>query len=351
MPQLYTNSNIMNNNKVLITGVTGFLGSHTAVQLLNKGYQVIGTVRDKKRIDSIKEVIGMHTQYLHNITFAVAELTDPDVWKELTQDLDFVQHIASPFPRELPKSDDELIIPAKNGALNVLKAAAANNVKRVVLTSALAAIAYGRSSADLHNVFDENDWTDVHSKKDITPYYKSKTIAERAAWDFIRDSQSNLELVTVCPGAILGPVIEKDFGTSANIVISLLNRSFPVIPKIGFELVDVRSVSDLLIKAMEIPHAAGNRYIASSDYLTLKNVADILQANYPERKIPSTEIPNFLTRIIAIFQPILKPVLLEIVKRNIDLGKARRELQWVPINPKDSVIACAESIFAQKIVI
>ena len=342
---------MMNNKKVLLTGVTGFLGSHTAIQLLNKGYQVIGTLRDKDRIDSIREVIGLHTHHIDNLTFAVADLSDPEIWKELTRGVDFVQHVASPFPRELPKNEDELIIPAKNGALNLLRAAAANNVKRVVLTSALAAIAYGKTPSDLKNIFDENDWTDVSSNKDITPYYKSKTIAERVAWDFIRDSQSNLELVTVCPGAILGPVIEKDFGTSANIVISLLNRSFPVIPKIGFELVDVRSVADVLIKAMEIPHAAGNRYIASSGYLTMKNVADILQANYPERKIPSIEIPNLVTKVIALFQPILKPVLLEMVKRNIDLSKAQRELQWVPITPKDSIIACAESIFEQKLVV
>ena len=222
----------MNNRKVLVTGVTGFLGSHTAIQLLNKGYEVIGTVRAKNRIDSIKEVIVDHTDQVHKLTFAVADLSDKGVWNELTQAVDFVQHVASPFPRELPKHEDELIIPAKYGALNILEAAATNHVKRVVMTSSLAAVAYGKSTDELNQVFNENNWTDINRKKDITPYLKSKTIAEKAAWNFIRNNPTDLELVTVCPGAILGPVLEKDFGTSANIVISLLNGSYPALPEI-----------------------------------------------------------------------------------------------------------------------
>ncbi|RBQ11535.1 SDR family oxidoreductase [Pedobacter miscanthi] len=340
----------MNNKKVLLTGVTGFLGSHAAIQLLNKGYEVRGTLRDKGRIDAIREVIAAHTGQINKLEFAVAELSDGGAWKELTQGIDFIQHTASPFPRELPRDENDLILPAKNGTLNILEAAAANQVKRIVMTSSLSAIAYGRANREDGKVFNENDWTDVNSKKDITPYYKSKTIAEKAAWDFIRNSETDLELVTVCPGAILGPVIEQDFGNSANIVVSLLNGSFPALPKIGFDLVDVRSVADLLIKAMEIPEAAGNRYIAASGYLSLKEVAGILKAHFPERKIPSAELPDFVTRILALFRPELKPVLLEMVRRKIDVNKAVRTLNWKPLDVKEAVIACAESILAHKIV-
>ncbi|MEO6633624.1 MAG: NAD-dependent epimerase/dehydratase family protein, partial [Mucilaginibacter sp.] len=286
----------------------------------------------------------------HKLSFAVADLSDKGIWSELTQDVDFVQHVASPFPRELPKHEDELIVPAKNGTLNILNAAAANNVKRVVVTSSLAAVAYGKSTEELNQIFNENDWTDINRKKDITPYLKSKTIAEKAAWDFIRSNPSNLELVTVCPGAILGPVIEQDFGTSANIVISLLNGSYPAIPKIGFDVVDVRSVADLLIRAMEMPKAAGNRYIAASEYLTMKDVSGILKEHYPERKIPTAEFPNFVTKVIAMFRPELKPVLLEMVRRKTDLSKAINELQWHPLSAREAVVACAESVFAKKIV-
>ncbi|WP_293946862.1 MULTISPECIES: hypothetical protein [unclassified Sphingobacterium] len=211
------------------------------------------------------------------------------------------------------------------------------------MTSSLAAVAYGRSVKDPNKVFTEKDWTDSNSKGDLTPYYKSKAIAEKAAWDFIENNPNSFELVTVCPGAILGPVIEKDYGTSAEIIVVLLSRSYRALPKIGFDIVDVRSVTDLLIRAMEYPQAAGNRYIASSGYLTLKNVAIILKEQFPERKIPTAEFPNFITRMLAQVRPELKPVLLEMVRRKTDISRATNELGWQPIGIREAVIACTES--------
>jgi len=205
----------MNNKRILLTGITGFLGSHTAIQLLNRGYEVVGTLQNKDRINSIREIIGKNTANIDKLTFAIANLNDSAIWFELTKNIDCVHHIASPFPRELPKHENDLIVPAKQGTLNVLKAASANNVKRVVMVSSIAAIVYGKSKDELNKVFDESDWTDETSDKDTTPYFKSKAIAEKAAWEFIKQNNSNLELVTVCPGAILGPVLENDFGTSA----------------------------------------------------------------------------------------------------------------------------------------
>lgn len=340
----------MENKKVLLTGITGFLGSHTAIQLLNKGYLVTGTVRSADKINAIRNVIAAHTSHIDHLTIEVASLNDAQVWDRLTRDMDYVQHVASPIPRALPKHEDELIIPAQQGTLNVLRAASANGVKRVVLTSSLSAIAYGRPEIDPEKVFTEADWTDINSKKDLTPYYKSKTIAEKTAWDFIKSVHTDLELVTVCPGIILGPVLEEDFGTSANLIVSLMNGSFPALPKIGFDVVDVRSVADLLIKAMEAPQAAGNRYLCASSYLTLKDIALIVKQHFPERKIPTAELPNFMARILALFQPALKPVLLELVKRKTNLNKAKKELKWEPLPAKDAVIACAESILEHKIV-
>ncbi|MBB1646700.1 aldehyde reductase [Sphingobacterium sp. UME9] len=340
----------MKSKQVLLTGVTGFLGSHTAIQLLDKGYEVIGTLRTKDRISSIKGIIGQHTDHLDKLHFAVADLSDPHVWNDLAKGVDFIQHVASPFPARLPKNEDELIIPAKNGVLNILRAAVENNVKRVVMTSSLAAVAYGQQEKDPNKIFTENDWTDISGKGDLTPYYKSKTIAEKVAWDFIGQEAGPLQLVTVCPGAILGPVIEKDYGTSAEIVVALMNCSYPALPKIGFDLVDVRSVADLLILAMESPKAAGNRYIAAAGYSTLKSVARILKENFPERKIPTTEFPNFITRMLAQFRPELKPVLLEMVRRKTDLSKAQKELGWQPIPVTKAIIACAKSLLELQIV-
>lgn len=336
----------MNNKRILLTGITGFLGSHTAIQLLNRGYEVVGTLQSKDRINSIREIINRKTVNFDKLSFAVANLNDSAVWFELTKNIDYVHHIASPFPRELPKHENDLIVPAKQGTLNVLKAASANNVKRVVMVSSIAAIVYGKSKEELNKVFDESDWTDETSSKDTTPYFKSKAIAEKAAWEFIRQDKSNLELVTVCPGAILGPVLENDFGTSANIVIKILDGSSPALPKIGFDVIDVRSAADLLIKAMETPQAAGNRYIASSGYMTFKEVAMILKEQYPSKKIPTAELPNFAARLFSIFEKSLRPILIELgIKRKTEITKAQKELQWQPLSPKTAVLACAESVF------
>ncbi|HLW38975.1 MAG TPA: NAD-dependent epimerase/dehydratase family protein [Brumimicrobium sp.] len=341
----------MKNKRVLLTGVTGFLGSHTAIQLLEKGYEVVGTLRSKDRINSIKEIIAKHTANSNNLTFAVADLNDSNIWLELTKNIDYVQHIASPFPSELPKHENELIVPALQGTLNILEAASTNKVNRVVVVSSVAAVVYGKSKSELNKIFNESDWTDETNKKDTTPYFRSKTLAEKAAWKFIKQNNSNLELTTVLPSAILGTILEKDFSTSANTVIKILDGSSPALPKIGFDIVDVRSVADLLIKAMEMPQAAGNRYIASAGYLTFKEIAQILKQQYPDRKIPTKELPNFAARLFSIFEPSLKPILLELgIRRKTDSSKAKKELNWQPISPQEAVIACAKSVFENGIV-
>lgn len=341
----------MNNKRVLLTGITGFLGSHTAIQLLNAGYEVVGTLRNKDRINSNKQIIGKHTVNLGNLTYEEADLNDADVWFQLTKNIDHVQHIASPFPRKMPKHEDDLVIPAKEGTLNILKAASANKVDRVVMVSSIAAVVYGKKKKELDNVFNENDWTDETNKKDTTPYLRSKTIAEKAAWEFMDDNAPDLELTTILPGAILGPVLEKDFGTSANIVIKILDGSSPALPKIGFEIVDVRSVANLQIKAMEMPQAANNRYIASSGYLTFKDVAMILKQQYPDKKIPNFELPNFAVRLFSNFDASLKPVLMDLgIKRKTDISKAKKELQWQALSAKKAVTACAKSVFENGIV-
>lgn len=341
----------MQGKKVLLTGVTGFLGSHTTIQLLEKGYKVIGTLRNIERTNSIKKLISKHTKNIDNLAIVEANLNNQDIWLKISQDVDFIQHIASPFPRELPKKDDELIIPAKSGVLNVLHAAVVNKVKRVVVTSSMAAIAYGKHKEDFKRIFDETDWTDETNLKDSTPYFRSKTIAEKAAWKFISQSNSSLELSTVLPGAILGPVLENDYGTSANIVIKSLDGTIPAVPKIGFDIIDVRSVADLLIRAMELPQAANNRYIASSGYLTFKDVAGILKKEYPDKKIPSKEFPDVLVKLFSNFDKTLKPILIDLsVKRKLDNTKAIKELNWKPIPIDKAVLDCAKSVIELGIV-
>lgn len=341
----------MDKKKVLLTGITGFLGSHTAIQLLEKGYEVIGTLRNMERANSIREVIAKkskHTQYLR---FAEADLKDTDIWLELSQGVDYIQHIASPFPRTLPKKEEELLLPAKEGTLNILRAASANKVKRVVITSSIAAIVYGKSKMELDKVFDERDWTDETNKSDSSPYFRSKTVAERAAWEFLSKDRSRLEISTVLPGAILGPVLEEDFGTSANIVIKMLDGSSPALPKIGFDIVDVRSVADLLIRAMEMPQAANKRYIASAGYFTFKEISQVLRQHYPFRKIPHSELPNFAVRLFSLFDPSVKPILVDLgIKRKTAIDKAIKELQWQPLSAREAILSCAKSVLEAGIV-
>lgn len=337
--------------KVLLTGITGFLGSHTAIQLLEKDYEVIGTLRDMTRAASIRKVIGLHTDKVANLKFKVAELGDAKVWMELTKSVDYVQHIASPFPRVLPKDEDELIVPAREGVLNILKASAANSVKRVVLTSSSSAILYGKAKHERSGVFDENTWTDASQSSDITPYFKSKTLAEKAAWEFIAQDTSGLELSTVLPGAIVGPVLEEDFGTSANIVIKSLDGTMPAIPKIGFDMVDVRSVAELLILAMERPEAANQRYAGSAGFMKFKDVVEVLKKNYPQRKLPSKVLPDFAVRLFSHFDKTLKPVLLDLsVERKVNNSKAKTQLGWKPLSNEQSLLDCAKSVIALGIV-
>lgn len=337
--------------KVLVTGVTGFLGSHTTIQLLNKGYEVVGTLRSLQRAEAIKAVIAKHTANTHLLSFAEADLSDEKVWLQLTKGVDYVQHIASPFPRELPKNDEELIGPAKNGVLTILKAAAQNGVKRVVLTSSSSAILYGRAKNKRNVTLDERTWTDVTNLADTTPYFRSKTIAEKAAWEFMKADKSGLELTTVLPGAILGPVLEEDFGTSANIVIKALDGSMPALPAIGFDVVDVRSVAELLILAMEKPQAAHQRYAGSAGFISFKEVAKIIKESYPRRKVPSLLLPNFAVRLFSYFDKTLQPVLLDLgVQRKINNSKAINELGWKPRPNREAVVSCAESVLQLGIV-
>jgi dihydroflavonol-4-reductase len=340
-----------NKKKVLLTGITGFVGSHTAIQLLEQGYHVIGTLRDMKRVDSIKRTIEKHTSKIDNLSFVEADIQNESIWQKLMIGVDYVQHIASPFPKVMPKDENELIKPARDGNLNILSAAAACKVKRVVVTSSGAAINYGLPKEQRSGIFDETHWTDVNSKEDLSPYYKSKAIAEKAAWDFIKNDHSGLELVTVCPGLILGTLLQKDFNASTNAVIKMLDGSMPAVPKIGFNIVDVRSIASLLILAMEQPQAANQRYIGSAGYITFSDMAKILKKAYPKMTIPSLKLPDFTLYILSFFDATLKPVLLDLgTERRMNNSKAINDLGWKPLKPEETVLSCAASILQLGIV-
>lgn len=335
---------------VIVTGITGYIGPYTAIQLLNQGYRVVGTMRDLKREPHIRKVIAPHTDHLDRLSFRSANLTDkPAAWSAVVQGAQYIVHVASPFPQVMPKDPNEVIAPAREGVLNVLQAASQMSVKRVVLTSSIVAMAHGVTKK---KVFTERDWTDPDNLKDTTPYVRSKAIAERAAWDFMKTEPNGLELAVVNPGLVLGPVIDpKDYGTSAALVLKMLDGSLPALPQAAFSLVDVRSVADMHVKAMETPEAAGERFICANAYMTLRETADVLRQHYPSRKIPKASLPDWVVRLLAKFDRETAPVVLELnAERKHDNSKARAVLDWQPISAQQSIVDTAESLINLKFV-
>ena len=335
---------------VLVTGASGFIASHCIIQLLDKGYRVRGTLRSLDRADGLRQVIASQTDPGDRLEFVVADLKGDDGWGQAVTGCSHVLHVASPIPRTAPKHPDELIVPARDGALRVLKAAAAAGVKRVVMTASTAAICYGHGN--IGRPFTEEDWSDPDGA-DNSAYTRSKTIAERAAWDFIEQDASGLELVTINPGAVLGPVLEADYGTSAEIVVKLMNGDFPGTPRMGFPLVDVRDVADIHIRAMEQPEAAGNRFMAANEFMWMADVAAVLRQHRPDyaRKIPTRGLPSWLVRTISLFDSVTRSVTFELdVRRDVTSDKARRMLGWSPRSNEEAIKATADSVVALGIV-
>jgi dihydroflavonol-4-reductase len=331
--------------KVLVTGASGFVAQHVILLLLEKGYEVRGTLRSLKRADEVRNVLAKFNPKAKDIEFVEADLGADAGWAEAVKSCEFVHHVASPFPSVHPKDEMELIRPARDGALRVLKAAKAAGVKRVVMTSSMAAIAYGHGD-NRAEVSDETMWSNPEGP-DNTPYTKSKTIAERAAWDYVNGEGKGLELATVNPTGILGPALSKDVSTSLEIPIRLMNGKTPGIPRLGFSLVDVRDVAECQVRAMELPAAAGERFLATHDFMWFEEAADILRKEFPayDKKIPSRKVPDIMLKIMSVFQPIYKQTVTELGRtRAASNAKATRVLGVKFRTAKEALVASARSL-------
>lgn len=331
---------------VLVTGGSGFIGSHTILQLLAAGHVVRTTVRDPSREPEVRAILlNAGAQPELSLTFFVADLEKDEGWTEAAAGCDYVLHVASPFPSKVPQDENDLIRPAREGTLRVLRAARAAGVKRVVLTSSFAAIGYGHPAQSAP--FTENDWTDPNSP-DALPYAKSKTLAERAAWDFIAREGGSLELATVNPVGVFGPVLGPDLSTSILIVQRMLQGAVPGLPKLWFGAVDVRDVASLHLLAMTHPAARGERFLAvAGDFVSMLDIANILRAHLGPvaAKVPTRQIPNWLVRLAALRDPAVKQILPELGKRkNATSAKAQRLLGWSPHTAEQSILATADSL-------
>ena len=335
---------------VLVTGGSGYIGGFVIAQLLNEGWRVRTTVRSLSREPEVRKTLSTICTSGDMLSFHTADLSADAGWPKAVEGCTYVQHVASPIPASDPKDENELIVPAREGTLRVLRAAREVGVKRVVVTSSVAAIAYGRGGRETPHT--EADWSDENGR-DIGPYEKSKTIAERAAWDFMKREGGALEMATVNPGAVLGPVLGNDYSASLEIVKLILAGALPACPRFGFPIVDVRDVADLHVRAMTAPNATGQRYIAANGYFWMKDVAAVLKAGLPDwkKKIPTGEMPDLMLRLAALFDPVVRGRLFELGnKRDASSQKAQMDLGWKPRPPQDAIMATANDLIRLKVV-
>jgi dihydroflavonol-4-reductase len=331
---------------VLVTGGSGFIGVHCILQLLGAGHRVRTTVRSLQREADVRAMLKAGgAEPGAALSFAAADLMSDAGWPEAAAGCDFVLHVASPFPASVPKHEDELIVPAREGALRVLRAARDAGVKRVVLTSSFAGIGYGQKP--MGRPFTEQDWTDPNAA-DVGAYVKSKTLAERAAWDFVAREGGALELSVVNPVGVFGPVLGPDFSTSIQIVHRLMDGAMPGCPRLSFGVVDVRDVADLHLRAMTNPAAKGERFLAvAGDFMTIQEIAQVLRARMPNAagRVPTRLLPDWMLRLIARFDSSVALVVPELGKsKNATNAKARRVLGWAPRSNEDSIVATGESL-------
>ncbi|MBM7789214.1 NAD-dependent epimerase/dehydratase family protein [Tenggerimyces flavus] len=325
------------NELVLVTGGTGYVAGWCIAALLERGYEVRTTLRSTNREAAVREAVGASDR----LGFAVADLTSDEGWAEAMKDVDYVLHVASPLGISQTDGPDTIVETAREGTLRVLRAAVAAGVKRVVMTSA--ANAASPSSYNTEGVTDETLWTDPDDPT-LIPYRRSKTAAERAAWDYIRDHGGTTELTTVLPGAVFGPILATSTIGSVAIVQRMLAGRTPGVPRIGLEVVDVRDLADLHVRAMTAPEAAGERFLGTGEFLWMRDLAVTLRDGLG-RKVPTRQLPDFVVRLAARFDPSLREITVSLGRRHRhSIGKAKRVLGWQPRPAAETVLDCGRSL-------
>ncbi|MEM1289291.1 MAG: aldehyde reductase [Pseudomonadota bacterium] len=332
---------------VFITGASGFIAKHIVVRLLNAGYHVKGSIRSLKRssevIDAVRPHLDDETSLDERLSFVPLDLASDEGWTGAMEGCSALLHTASPFPLAQPKTDEEIVRPAVDGTIRALSAAKEAGIERVVLTSSAVAIMYG-DLPDGRTIYDEGDWSeDFHATQ--TRYGRSKTFAERAAWEFVEKQAPSMRLTTINPVLVLGPALDKNYGTSLQVAERILSGKDPMQPRFGIPIVDVRDVADMHVKALSSKESEGKRILASESFMWMAEMASTLKQAYPSNGIKDKTAPDLMIRFMSLFDQDIKTIVPQLgVPKNVSNDRAKELLAIDFIPARDSLLASAESI-------
>ena len=334
----------MTSKKVLLTGISGWLGKHTAIELLKSGYSVIGTVRNKELIESTKDTLSKYTS-LDNLSFTQIDLLEGG-WDKITLGCDYVVHMASPFPIKVSNDPNHLLPVAKEGTLRVLKAAIKNDVKQIILTSSLVAMFRQPNRSNPYSV-SENDWSDVNWKKGMSDYFLSKTAAEKAAWDFMKSKGFKERLTTINPGGVFGDALDKKGGTSIEYAKQFLKGKFPAAPKWGVLISHANDVAKSHVACLGNTNVAGRRLIVGKEVKTLLELSNMMAEVAPEyaKKLPKKELPNFMVKLFSYLDSSAKTMIPDLeLKMHVDTSYAEKLLDIKFLSAKESISDMTKSV-------
>ncbi|SHH26883.1 dihydroflavonol-4-reductase [Cognatiyoonia sediminum] len=337
---------------ILLTGITGYIAKHIAAQLLDAGYAVRGSMRSMKRVQEVNAAIAIGVSdpsVLTRLSFCELDLSKDIGWNNAAMGVDAIIHTASPFPMTAPKDENELIKPAVDGMMRAIKAAAEAQVDRVIITSSTAAIS-GSPLPQGKEAYDEADWTNTE-EKGVGAYAKSKTLAERAAWDFAETQAPQIKLTSINPGFVLGAPLDTQYGTSVAVIERILRGKDPIVPDIGWNSVGVKDVAALHVKALQDDGSIGQRIMGVDRFVAFVELAEWIKADYPNRRIATKVAPHALIKALGLFDPAVREITSQLgVVQKADNAKATELLGRELSDVKESVLETARYLVEKEIV-